>query len=224
LSKISRETSGHVAPGQSAAPSDASTSGNGNDPPRTARGIVNIHAFQNKFDPSSTVDDPEFQSTPLVSDPHYSQPGAFRVDETLYTTQTRTGTRKTTPTPLPVPYALSRAEDLEAGAETEPAAAEVVAPVSLNNARPPRYLGAAAALAGGNTARLVTADEVNEVDREAIYNEARHAHEASFRQQIITSAVDVEIVDEAKADQQRRRRRCRSGRRRGCNCWPTGCF
>jgi hypothetical protein len=56
-------------------------------------------------------------------------------------------------------------------------------------------------------AMLVTAETVNEVDQEAIFDEGRLAGEAHVRQQMITKAVHAEIVDDPKVDQQRRWRR-----------------
>jgi hypothetical protein len=83
---------------------DASTRSNGNAPPRNERGIANVHAFRSKSSHSSTVDDPESESryqgrnvseapqpSPLVVDPHYSQPGAFPVDGSYDMTQTTVG-------------------------------------------------------------------------------------------------------------------------------------
>jgi hypothetical protein len=106
--------------------------------------------------------------------------------------------------------ALSEAaEEPRVGAVAVPAAAGME---TLDMARPSSYVGAA--VAGDNDvyavprAMLVTADAANEVDREAIFYEARLAAEADVRQQMTTKVVNAEIVDVSNVDQQRRRRRC----------------
>jgi hypothetical protein len=116
LNKISHSS---TADDHSLPPSDATTSGNGNAPP--VRGIANVRAYLNKFSHSSTADDPESESpyqgrnvtevpepSPLVADPHASQPGAFPVDGINDTSQTRTNH---TPSPVPVPSTQSRSEE-----------------------------------------------------------------------------------------------------------------
>jgi hypothetical protein len=82
---------------------------------------------------------------------------------------------------------------------------------NLDMPHPSSYVGGA--VTGDNDinavprAMLVTADAVNEFDREAIFYEARLAAEADVRQQMITKVVNAEIVDVSKVTQQRQRRR-----------------
>jgi hypothetical protein len=56
-------------------------------------------------------------------------------------------------------------------------------------------------------AMLVTEDDIVEIDREAIFNEARLAAEADVRQHMITKVVDAKIIDDSLLDHQRKRRR-----------------
>jgi hypothetical protein len=56
-------------------------------------------------------------------------------------------------------------------------------------------------------AMLVTEDDVHEIDREALFNEARLTAEADVRQHMMTKVVDAEIIDDSLLDQQRKRRR-----------------
>jgi surface protein len=105
--------------------------------------------------------------------------------------------------------ALPRTEEPRVGAVAVLAATGMEA---VDMARPSSYLGDA--VPEDNTvhtvpkAMLVTAETVtNEVDRAAIFYEARLAAEADVRRQMRTEVVNAEIVEESKLCQPRRRRR-----------------
>jgi surface protein len=115
-----------LAPSDASAITNASTnaSTNANAPPQNERGQSRIQAFRNKCSSSSTADDPQSEylnqdrnvsevTQPIpsaVADPYYLQPGAFRVDESLDMTQTRTS-QFPTPTTVPLPSAQSSLEE-----------------------------------------------------------------------------------------------------------------
>jgi hypothetical protein len=99
------------------------------------------------------------------------------------------------------------AGDSRVGAVAVPAAAGME---TLNRAHSSSYMETAVNedndINAVPRAMLVTADAANEVDREALFYEARVAAEADVRQQMITKVVNAEIVDVSKLNQQRRRR------------------